>query len=269
LCFGAIAEEGTGAHVKIALSYTHKYHPDPRLSANQVADYLSANATNRRRILSEAKYPPTMILVRYDDARTAVAAHLAANGAKKNILSDALLSIRRKADKEGVTSYKKQNHKLCVDAIEAFGAAEAKMGVGMVRFKAPDTHNSKLKISGVSVSVSLDLVTERADGKGNKVIGGAVLVFSKTGGPEKNIEARCLAIALLVHELLKQKLKAGEACDPNICMAIDVFNGKVYRAKSQQKLLFRTIETSCDEVATIWPSVKPPTNYNGPPIPEP
>jgi hypothetical protein len=93
-------------------------------------------------------------------------------------------------------------------------------------------------------------------------------VFSKTGGPEKNIEARCLAIALLAHELLKQQLQAGDTCDPNICMAIDVFSGKVYRAKSQQKLLFKTVETSCVEVATVWPSVKPPANYYGPPIPK-
>jgi hypothetical protein len=260
---------GLASPVKIAVSFTHKYHANPRLSANQVADYLSANATNRRRILSDAKYPSTMILVRYDDARTAVAAHMAANGDKKNILSDALASLKRKADKPEITDYKRQNHKLCTDAIEGFQASEAKMGVGgSVKFKAPDIHNSKLKIAGVSVSVSLDLVTENIDGKGNKVTGGAVLVFSKTGGPEKNIEARCQAIALLAHEVLKQQLKAGETCDPNICMAIDVFNGKAYRAKNQQKQLFKTVETSCEEVATVWPAIKPPANYNGPPIPK-
>ena len=255
--------------MKIAVSYTHKYHPNPRLSANQVADYLSANATNRRRILSDAKYPSTMIVVRYDDARTAVAAHMAANDGKKNILADALEALRRKAAKQDITDYKRQNHKLCTEAIEGFQATETKMGVGSVKFKAPDIHNSKLKISGVNVSVSLDLMTERVDGNGNKVIGGAVLVFSKTGGPEKNIEARCRAIALLTHEVLKQQLKAGETCDPNICMAIDVFNGKAYRAKAQQKQLFKTVETSCEEVATVWPTIKPPANYNGPPIPKP
>ena len=254
--------------LKIAVSNTHKYHANPRLSANQVADYLSANATNRRRILSDAKYPPTMILVRYDDARTAVAAHMAADGSKKNILTDALADLQRKLHQTGITEYKKQNHKLCTDAIEGFQAAESKMGVGIVKFNAPNIHNAKLKISGVSVSVSLDLMTERADGKGHKVIGGAVLLFSKTGGPEKNIEARCLAIALLAHEVLKQQVKAGETCDPNLCMAIDVFNGKAYRAKSQQKQLFKTVETSCEEVFTVWPSIKPPANYNGPPIPK-
>jgi hypothetical protein len=52
-----------------------------------------------------------------------------------------------------------------------------------------------------------------------------------------------------------------------MCMAVDVFHGKVYRAKSQQKQLLKSVETSCDEVATVWPKIKPPANYNGPPIP--
>src|ERR1700693_6254829 len=100
------------------ISYTHKYHHNPRLSANQVGDYLSANATNRRRILSDAKYPSTMILVRYDDARVAVATHMAANGGKKNVLSDALAALQRKSAKQGITDYKRQNHKLFTEAIE-------------------------------------------------------------------------------------------------------------------------------------------------------
>jgi hypothetical protein len=53
-----------------------------------------------------------------------------------------------------------------------------------------------------------------------------------------------------------------------MCMAIDVFGGKVYRAKRQQKQLYKSVETSCEEVATVWPSIKPPANYNGPPIPK-
>jgi hypothetical protein len=50
---------------------------------------------------------------------------------------------------------------------------------------------------------------------------------------------------------LKQQVKDGEKCDPGMCMAVDVFGGKVYRAKSQQKQ-FKTVETSCEEVATVW-----------------
>jgi hypothetical protein len=254
--------------MKIPASYTHKYHQNPRLSANQVADYLSANATNRRRILSDAKYPPTMILVRYEDARTAVATHLAKARNSKGILVDVLNELAHKLKQAGITNWKKTNHNLCIEAIEAFQSAEAKMGIGTTKFRAPNRSNSRLKISGVNVSVSLDLMTETTDAGGNKVLGGTVLVFSKSGGPDRNIEARCQAIAVLAQQVVEEFLGKNEVCDPRLCMAIDVFGGRVYRAGARQKRLLKTITNSCEEVATLWPSIKPPAKYNGPPIPK-
>jgi hypothetical protein len=95
-----------------------------------------------------------------------------------------------------------------------------------------------------------------------------MFVFSKSGGPDKNLPDRCKAITLLIQELLKDYVKSNEKLDPTLCMAIDVFNGKVYRAKIQQRQLYKTVENSCGEVATVWPSIEPPANYNGPPIPK-
>jgi hypothetical protein len=254
--------------VKRRDGFTHKYHPQPRLSANQVGDYLSANATNRRRILRDAKYPPTMLLIRYEDARSALVSHLTSNGVAENILDKKVQTLRRNSDNDGITDYQKQNCRLCIDAIESFQSFEAKMDVGSAKFLKSLTHYPRLKISGVSISVSIDLRTEKIDSKGGKTVGAAMLVFSKSGGPDNNLPERCKAAALLVHELVKRYVKSSEKCDPTLCMAIDVFNGKVYRAKSQQKLLYKTVENSCGEVATVWPSVEPPPNYNGPPIPK-
>lgn len=248
--------------------FTHKYHPQPRLSANQVGDYLSANATNRRRILKEAKYPPTILLIRYEDAKTALVSHLASGGDAENVLDRRLQTLRRKADEHGITDYKKTNCHLCIDAIESFQGYEAKMDVGKTKFLKPLAHYSRLKISGVSISVSVDLRTEKVDSKGLKSVGGAMLVFSKSGGPDNNLPDRCKAITLLIQELLKGYVKGSEKLDPTLCMAIDVFNGKIYRAKSEQRLLYKTVENSCGEVATMWSSIEPPANYYGPPIPK-
>jgi hypothetical protein len=115
--------------VKTPHGFTHKYHPQPRLSANQVGDYLSANATNRRRILKEAKYPPTVLLIRYEDAKTALVSHLTSDGTAENVLDKRLQALRRKADEHGMTDYKKTNCHLSIDAIESFQGYEAKMDV--------------------------------------------------------------------------------------------------------------------------------------------
>jgi hypothetical protein len=252
--------------VPITVGFTHKYHANPRLSASQISEYISANSSNRKRILREAKYPATILLIRYDDARSAVVDHM--TSASKDTLNNAILALKRKSEAEGITKYKKQNCKLCTDAIEAFQTGEGKLGLSAIKFKTPNTHNTKLKLGGVILSVSLDLMTEKTGSDGNKIIGGVVLVFSKSGGAKKNMPERCQAIALLAHEVIKGHLTSSETTDPKMCMAVDIFSGKVYRAKSQQKTLYKDVEASCEEAATMWPSVKPPANYNGPPIPK-
>jgi hypothetical protein len=42
------------------------YNPDPRLSANQLAEYLTATPTRRKSIIREAKFPKKSVVARYD-----------------------------------------------------------------------------------------------------------------------------------------------------------------------------------------------------------
>ena len=194
--------------------------------------------------------------------------HLRSNGTAKDALNNAIVALQRKANGEGMTDYKKQNCKLSTEAIEAFQISEKKLGIGSVKFKAPNLHTTKLKIGGVNLSVSVDLIAQKIGNDGKKIIGGIVLVFSKSGGAKKDMAHRCPTIAMLVYQLIKQHLEPDDICDPKMCMAVDIFSGKAYRAKSQQKMLYKDVETSCEEAATMWPTIKPPANYNGPPIPK-
>jgi len=255
------------AFMGLKLEVKHKYHPNPRLSANQVADYLDANATNRRNILRDAKFPPIILLIPYSDAKSALVGHFSRNQAESQ-LDSRVQALRRKAELPEISDFERRNCYLCVEAIESFQAAEPKMKLGKIKFSRPGSHFPKLKISGVSVSVSIDLLTEKLDTKGGGAKGAAMLVFSKGGGPQKNMPERCKAISLLIFELLKDQAKPGQIYDPTMCMAVDVFRGIVYPAKGEQRQLWKTVGTSCDEVTRIWPSVPPPANYNGPPLPK-
>jgi hypothetical protein len=110
---------------------------------------------------------------------TATRAGRVSGGTGKDTLSDALAALKHKSEAHEVTSYKKQNHKLCTEAIEAFQSHEWKLALGKVKFKAPNLQSKKLSISGVSVSVSFDVMTEKTNAKGVKSVGGIVLVFPK------------------------------------------------------------------------------------------
>jgi hypothetical protein len=43
---------------------------NPQLSANQIADYLTASSTRRKAIIVGAKFPKTSVVAQYDGART-------------------------------------------------------------------------------------------------------------------------------------------------------------------------------------------------------
>jgi hypothetical protein len=253
--------------MQVKTAIKHKFHPHPRLSANQVADYLEANSTNRRNILRDAKFPPILLLVRYSDAKTALVSHFTTSHGDSP-LNNRLQILRRKASLSDISDFERRNCELCIDAIESFQSVESKINFGKLKFSRPGGSFPKLKISGVSISVSIDLLTEKAFGNGSLARGAAMLVFSKSGGTRQNMPERCKAISLLIYEVLKAQAKPGQIYDPTMCMAIDVFQGLVYRAKSEQKQLLKTVGTSCEEVANLWPTVKPPANYNGPPVPD-
>jgi hypothetical protein len=145
---------------------------------------------------------------------------------------------------------------------------EAEFGFSKLTFKPSPIRNTKLAIANVSISVSLDLLVEKPAKTGAKSVGAVVFIFSKTGGQEKNVDKRCKTVAMLAYETLKTHLRTDATIDPKLCMALDVFSGKIYAAKTEQRQLFTNVETNCEDVATIWPGVKPPKNYKGPPIPK-
>lgn len=246
----------------VALPQTHKYNPHPRLSASQVGQYLAANATGRRRILQDAKFPPTAVLVPYDEAKSALTGHLA-RGNRGSTLDTRLTMLERKAEDTTLTDFKVRNSRLCAEALRAFQTHEAALKLGSVAFTKPSRTFPKLRISGVLVSVSIDLLTERYN---KPAKGGAMLVFAKSAHTRKGLPERSLALSLLIYEVLKSQAEPDSEYDPKLCMVVDVFGGVVYRAKGEQKRLLGTVTTSCEEVNHRWPSISPPKSYNGPAI---
>ena len=247
------------------MGFTHRYHHSPRLSANQLAEYLTANAVIRKSILRDAKYPSTAITILYEDARRAVVNRLAGSD---TALDYGILNLQRKLSAADLTDYWQKNFSLCIDALESFRGGLERLDAGKTEFVKPELHNTKLKISGVNISVSVDLMTEETKRNGSRSIGAAILVFCKDEKKIKDTERRCKTIALLIYQLLKGQANTSASCDPTLCMAIDVFNAKIYRAMTAQSRLYKTVEVSCEEVTALWPSIKPPANYNGPPLPK-
>jgi hypothetical protein len=239
---------------------THRYNPDPRLSANQIAEYLEAPAPRRQAILRDAKYPPTFILIRYEDAVAPVVGYFTG---KEEALENGILRLKRKELSDGLTDFLRENCRLCVDALESFRSTINNLDTRNTVFKPCDLHDTKLRIKDVRISVSLQVLTEEVGRGGKRSMGAAILSFTKSKSP-KEMEARCKAVSVIIYRYLKTHPRYSSLCSPHLCMAIDVPNAKIYRAGAAQQRFWKTVEASCAEVKAIWPAIEPPANYNGP-----
>jgi hypothetical protein len=242
---------------KTTVVIKHRYNPDPRLSATQMAQYMNAGADRRYVILQEAKFPRSFMF-RYTDAVNPVTNYFLG---KEDALEHGILKLKMKASAEELKDFTRETYQLCIDAIESFRGTKTNLDIGKVIFKRTDLSEMKMDIKGVELSVLPHLMTEEVKRGGKRSTGAAILSFSKSKSvPELE------ATAMVIYRYLKAHPTLGALCSPELCMAIDVPNATAYRAGTAQVRFWRNVEASCSEVRRIWPTVEPPKNYNGPPI---
>lgn len=246
-------------------SAKYGYNPEPRLSANQLADYLSASSTRRKRIVEDAKFPRTIIVARYDGARDTITDYLCDIARPTGKLVDAIGALKTKSEKTD-SPWTKQDSLLSIEAIEAFHSAYSKqqMGVKKIECQILPLTQPPLFIEGTRVSVRLNATTHMTEKDGTKRIGGIILLFSKAETVLAARAERCRIAAVLALLFAQANLKYAKA-DPKLCFALDVFGGKAYPAPGTYKQRMSNISTACEEVALRWPTIQPPSDYDGPP----
>lgn len=240
------------------------YNPKPKFSANQLAEYIIATPARCKSILKEAKFPGTVMIARYRTAKKALQKHLVDKTRSHHHFTESIVDLLARQKQKDVTKWTFSDSKLSIEAITNFQKNVNKFGFSGFNFMPIKSKHGPLDYDGVKVSVGLDLIAQRTDRNGQKHIGGVIFVFSKGDAAKKNRETRCQTAALLALELSEQFLTALGNIDPEMCMVIDVFNGKLHKGTGSRKALMRDIKAACDDAKQLWPAITPPTGYDGP-----
>lgn len=240
------------------------YNADPRLSANQLSDYLTASPPRRKSIIQGAKYPKTVAVALYSGARDAIGNYLCDDLRSAKVFAEAIESIKARESKSTATDWVKQDCSLSIQAIEAFQNAYNSLGLAKISCKAVVSKQPKLQIEGVDVSVALDGTTHRV-GKDNETrVGGVILLFSKSDASAKNREARCRTSAVLAAVFAEKHLAYLGKAEPKICYALDVFGKRIFPAPAAFPTKLDHMSAACEEVALRWGHISPPSDYDGP-----
>lgn len=240
------------------------YNAEPRLSANQLSDYLTATPPRRKSIIQSAKYPKTVVVALYSGARDAIGNYLSDDLRSPKVFADALESIKAREGKLTASDWTKQDCALSIQAIDAFQSAYNSLGLAKISCKPIVSKQPKLPIEGVDVSVALDGTTHRVGKNDEKQVGGLILLFSKSEASAKGREARCRTSAILAAVFAEKHLAYLGQAEPKICYALDVFGKRIFPAPASFPTKLDHMSAACEEVALRWGHIEPPSDYDGP-----
>lgn len=244
------------------LDLTDKYrvHPEPRISANQLAEYSLASPSRRQAILRNAKFAPTFLVIRYTDARASVCDFLRDPTRPVAMLHKSEAELRAKADAE-TSGFKANDALLSAEAVASFAhaASSKQLPVSFTKlFFEPVTGNwPKLMMEGVQVSTQVDLISKNTS-KGK--CGGVMLQTSKAIAAKSWREEHSLYVTSLIWMSCSQSLTGHGDVDRGLCFAVDLFAQKAIKAPTSYKRRVKDLQASCQEIAALWGNVQPPAD---------
>jgi hypothetical protein len=240
------------------------YNPDPRLSAGQLAEYLTATAPRRTSIIREAKYPKSAIVAKYNAARAGITKHLCAGPGGPDHLGEAISRLADRGSGSEASEWTLEDCRDSTAALRAFQRSHEGLVSQQLSFRPLPGGLPLLAMQNVGVSVALDATVHRRARDGSDRVGGIVLFFSKRLASDPVATERATVAALLCLMFAeKHLLHAGQA-DPKLCFALDIFGQRLIQAPSGRVNRQTAMDHSCAEVAGRWSRMAPPRDYDGP-----
>jgi hypothetical protein len=254
----------------------YKVRKEPRISVAPLAHYCSTpDPLVRASILQAAKFQKVAGIVQTTEGRRGIRAHLADIKRSKRALDGVKAALTTKSQSTFVTDFIRETAERNLELLAVFERAEQQLGLGRYGFESAPSSQPSLKMSGVAVSVQLDLfVPAGIDEEGNDRIGGALLhlsksvpipgKFKKEETQLKKHEARLTVdrfMAALIHEHLRFNFPDRGSPSREHCLVIDPYLNEVATVFGQLEPQLKRLRIACSEIARSWEDITPPNEY--------
>lgn len=243
----------------------YSYNPNPRLSANQLSELVSASPVRRKSIIAGAKFPKTAIVSQYRDANEQFLAFLQ-NPARSNpnFLSK-IEALYDKANDAAQTPWVRNDAGRSAEALEAVQNLYNLSKLSKYDLRALPRKKPKVNIEGVQVSSSA-ACSVHGKYKGDNAVGCLSLLFNKSEAANTIRVERCRAAAVLSVLYAEQHLPHLGVAAPKLSMSYDVFKGRLTLAPNTYKKRLDNMKYACEDVVVWWPLIDPPSDYDGPEV---
>ncbi|RYE98556.1 MAG: hypothetical protein EOO77_37035, partial [Oxalobacteraceae bacterium] len=169
---------------------------EPAISANQLAEYLTATPHGRKRIIQSARWQSTAVVTRYKHARSAIGACLcdATNSPTTYAKHRSQLNEKLAA---AISGWEKSDLEASIEALDRYNATLNQTGVNKLDCTALTGSVPPLIIGGLRVRVTPDVTISKPDPKELDPRVGAVLTMISKGessGGKRTEKARTAAV---------------------------------------------------------------------------
>jgi hypothetical protein len=225
---------------------------DPRISANQLAQFIVSSPAQQETIVRNAKYAMTVRLANYTPARIAIAKAYDGNGINDATL---LAEAKRMETSKFPDAFETKCHQLSAKALRAFAPLTAQIDCAGTRIARPQQGFPHLMMEGVRVSVQPEVVFSMQH-RGATAFGGVIAALAKG-------EASSLAktagkytagnyVAFLVFQMLA--LHFAKQGGPRYlkCFAVDAFRGDVHKTPASHVTMQKNVLAACRNIFRQW-----------------
>lgn len=241
------------------------YNPEPRLSANQLAELVNATPTRRKSIIAAAKFPSSAVVAKYKDASSSLVDFLANPARSVPTFTSAIAMLEGKASDPSLKQWARDDAARSAEALSAVIQHYNKTGLGKLSLKKLPNKQPKILLEGVEISASA-ACSVHGKFKGESAVGCLSLLFNKSEPSARVRDERCKTAAVLSILFSEQHLSHLGVAVPKLNMSYDVFLGKLVVAPNTFKKRLSDMSLACEEVVLRWPTIEPPEGYDGPEV---
>nr|WP_315423202.1 hypothetical protein [uncultured Pedobacter sp.] len=221
-----------------------KTRKTPRISANKLAEYLTANSVRRKQIVKDSKYPSSFIVTRYKEARDIIRGFV--NG--DYTIKDVNNFIKDFQSKPTTSDFQENDRVSSILALEQLKKINISTLSGFT-LEANDNYEDLLKINGVEISVFPDIFISQMKGV---IKSSGALKIHITKDNALNEESQNI-VGILLYLYSEKFLSTGtDVASTKLCFSLDVFKERLQCCPPSYKIRLGRIEAACEEIALWW-----------------
>jgi hypothetical protein len=231
---------------------THQLVKEPRMTAKELADYMTASESKRRTIVRNCKFRPIARLIQHDEAKTSVARFIRTDRSDLSSLDQDAERLRtRLTDSEFERDLFDNN----ADYIERFSEIHHLIEFPEAEFLSPGAA-AHFTMKGVRVSPDIRFRLRRVT-RANKIrIGAGTLRYAK--GKALDEQTATWQSAFIFGYLGNTAVEVDATPERQLCLTVDAYAGVSHIAPGDSARRFNNMLAACESIAERWPNIAAP-----------